>query len=256
MNGEAMERRTRWGVYILLLLAFLLRVWRLDVQNIWWDEARNIDVALRPLAAIPRAPELDIHPPGYFILLHFWTRWAGHTAFATRFFSTWFGVLLVPLLVALARRLRMRRAGIGAALYATLAPFLIGEAQETRMYTLTFVLLTLTAILMWDVLRSRNRAWVGLGVLTGASVLVHYSAVFVLVALYLYAFLMMAPRFSPLLRAGFLSLLLFLPQAPRAYEQIAPYGNPNLVVPRVGEYLHQLWHAYTVGIPAEGPWVP
>ena len=295
-EAEGMQRmrrsdRARWGLYVFLLFAFALRVWRLDVQNIWWDEARNIDVALRPLAAIPLAPELDIHPPGYFILLHFWTKWAGHTAFATRFFSVWFGVLLIPLVVALARRMRMTTASIFAALYVTLAPFLIGEAQETRMYTLAFVLLTLTAIAMWDLLRGHRRAWIGLGVLTAASVLVHYSTVFVLIALYLYAFAyatyrvfrpgphaqhpaphptptplsqrqpttpysLLITRYSPLLFAGLLSVILFLPQAPRAYQQIAPYGNPNLIVPTFGEYVRQLWHAYTVGIPAEGAWVP
>ncbi len=269
--------QARGGLFLLLLIAFALRVWRLDVQDIWWDEARNIDVALRPLAAIPLAPELDIHPPGYFILLHLWMRAAGHTAFATRFFSVWFGVLLIPLIVALLRRIGRPRAGAGAALYAALAPFLIGEAQETRMYTLTFALLTLTAIVLWDTLRERTGekgatppGWVYLGLLTAASVLVHYSAVFVLIAIYLYGLVYRmwdgyrreggtpppaAIVRSPLLRAGVLSLLLFLPQAPRAYQQIAPYGNPNLVVPTFAAYVGQLWRAYTVGIPAEGPWV-
>ncbi len=268
-----MRSRHRWVLGALLLIAFALRVWRLDVQDIWWDEARNIDVALRPITAIPLAPELDIHPPGYFLLLHIWMNAAGHSAFATRFFSVWFGVLLVPLVYALARRLGMPKAGVFAALYATLAPFLIGEAQETRMYTLTFALLTLAAIALWDTTRGRRRAWVGLGILTAASVLVHYSAVFVLVALYLYGFLRAfylrvrsASRSShttphptrlvlDLIRAGVLSLVLFLPQAPRAYQQIAPYGNPNLVVPTLGDYLGQLWRAYTVGMAAEGAWV-
>jgi len=259
---------TLW-LLLAIALAFALRVWRLDVQDIWWDEARNIDVALRPITAIPFAPELDIHPPGYFILLHLWTNVAGHTAFATRFFSTWFGVLLIPLVYALARRLNVLRAGIFAALYLALAPFLIGEAQETRMYTLAFVLLTLTAIALWETLQDRPHAWIALGVLTAASVLVHYSTVFVLIALYLYAYLRLlqrphptshpsSPITHPLARltlAGLLSVILFLPQAPRAYQQIAPYGNPNLVVPTLSDYLTQLWHAYTLGIPAEGPWV-
>ncbi|NPA90856.1 MAG: hypothetical protein GXO55_05340, partial [Chloroflexi bacterium] len=256
-----------WWILLFVLVAFALRVWRLDVQDIWWDEARNIDVALRPLTAIPLAPELDIHPPGYFILLHLWMRVAGHTAFATRFLSTWFGVLLIPLVYALARRLTMPRAGSFAAIYLALAPFLIGEAQETRMYTLAFVLLTLTAIALRATLQGRRRAWIALGILTAASVLVHYSTVFVLAALYLYAYLHLLSRPTHhgshnthhalhLTLAGLLSLLLFLPQAPRAYQQIAPYGNPNLVVPSLREYLTQLWHAYTLGIPAEGPWVP
>jgi len=66
------NRWHRWGWLGLILLAWGLRLWRLDVQDIWWDEARNIDVASRPVQAILQAPELDIHPPGYFLLLHGW----------------------------------------------------------------------------------------------------------------------------------------------------------------------------------------
>ncbi len=252
----------------LVLLAFGLRLWRLDVQDIWWDEARNIDVALRPWAAIPGAPELDIHPPGYFLLLHAWLRLAGHTAFATRFFSVWWGVILVPLLVHLARRLGLGRAAWGAALYATLAPFLIGEAQETRMYTLAFAVLALTAWAFWATWEGHPRAWIPLGVGLAASVLIHYSTVFVLLACYAFAALgliletrhrdrrvLVWRRARALLAAGGLALLLFAPQAPRAYRQITPYGNPNLTVPSPAEYARTLWHAYTLGIPADGAWV-
>lgn len=276
MTGISTEKaKTQSYTYIavglLVLVAFALRLWRIDVQDIWWDEARNIDVALRPLVAIPRAPELDIHPPGYFILLHAWLKVAGHSAFATRFFSAWFGVLLIPLLVALARRLRIPRAGEFAALYVALSPFLVGEAQETRMYTLAFVLLTLVALFFWEAWRGRPRAWIGLGVSMAAAVLTHYSTVFVLVALYAFGVFGIAFRarrehqagegitaflreIRPFVLAGLLALVLFLPQAPRAYEQIAPYGNPNLDVPSPVAYARQLWHAYTVGIPLEGPW--
>lgn len=136
------------------------------------------------------------------------------------------------------------------------------------MYTLAFALLALVAIFLWDTLNGRRWAWIGLGVSMAAAVLTHYSTVFVLVALYLFAVLVLAVRYirgekvtraarttvvaRRLLFAGALSLVLFLPQAPRAYAQIAPYGNPNLVVPSFGEYVSQLWHAYTVGIPLEG----
>ena len=194
---------TRVFYLTLLLLAFGLRLWRIDVQDIWWDEARNIDVALRPLTAIPRAPELDIHPPGYFLLLHLWMKGAGHTAFATRFLSAWFGVLLIPLLVVLARRLRISAAAPFAALYAALSPFLIGEAQETRMYTLAFVLVTLTGIFFWGTLQGRGRAWVGLGMSMALAVLTHYSTAFVLVALYLYALLFLLRAFGNLTMSAF-----------------------------------------------------
>ena len=107
-----MKNRWNWLVILVILAAFTLRVYRLDLQDIWWDEARNIDVAGRALAQIAAAPELDIHPPVYFYLLHGWLAAAGPNtdqlpgqgAFAARFMSLWFGVLLVPLMAALGRR--------------------------------------------------------------------------------------------------------------------------------------------------------
>jgi uncharacterized membrane protein len=91
-------RKIEWAVLVLLLLAaWALRLQWLDAQDIWWDEARNIAVATRPLTQIAGSSELDIHPPAYFYGLHLWTRAAGAGAFSTRLFSIWFGVLTVAL---------------------------------------------------------------------------------------------------------------------------------------------------------------
>ena len=37
---------------LLILAAFALRLYRLDLQDVWWDEARNIEVAARPVTGI------------------------------------------------------------------------------------------------------------------------------------------------------------------------------------------------------------
>ena len=66
-----------WPRIALILLfgaGFALRLHELTLQDIWWDEARNIDVALRPFIQVATAPELDIHPPIYFWLLHLWSQ--------------------------------------------------------------------------------------------------------------------------------------------------------------------------------------
>ena len=85
------------AILLLLLCAFALRLYRLDFQDIWWDEGRNIDVASRSLAVIATAKEMDIHPPLYFYTLHLWMLGAGRSEFAVRFLSVFFSLLTIPL---------------------------------------------------------------------------------------------------------------------------------------------------------------
>jgi len=139
----------------LLLAAFGLRLQELTRQDIWWDEARNIDVALRPFLQVATAPELDIQPPVYYWLLHGWNRALGIVAgqpasqivFAGRLLSVFFGVLGVALLHTLGRRGGGPLAGVIAALVGAAAPFWLAESQETRMYTVGFALLAGAAVM-------------------------------------------------------------------------------------------------------------
>ncbi len=128
----------RLGFIILIMASYALRLHELTRQDIWWDEARNIDVALRPFGQVATAPELDIHPPVYFWLLHGWLRLmrVAHgmepalIAFAARYASVWAGVAGVGLLFALAAGASNRRAGLLAAAVGALSPFWLAESQE------------------------------------------------------------------------------------------------------------------------------
>jgi hypothetical protein len=125
----------------------------LTLQNIWWDEARNIDVALRPFTQVATAPELDIHPPVYFWLLHFWLRGLGFhvlvdpatLAFGARLLSVAAAMLATALLYPLGRRFGAPLAGLYTVAIAGFAPFWLAESQEARMYTVGFALLTAAA---------------------------------------------------------------------------------------------------------------
>ena len=62
----------RHGIILtILLLAFALRVFALDAQPIWGDEAFSIFVAKHPIDFIVSGGT-DVHPPLYHLLLHGW----------------------------------------------------------------------------------------------------------------------------------------------------------------------------------------
>ncbi len=274
--------RNRLLLLPILLFAFALFLHDLTYQDIWWDEARNIDVALRPLTQIATAPELDIQPPLYFWLLHLWQSPTGiHLgerpeiiAYIARFLSVTGGLCAVALLYPLGRRLHSPLAGYLASLLAATSPFWLAESQETRMYTISFALLTAAAWFLLRLIQSSNPPpkqisadahsftinnfqliinYSGFILLSTAALLTHYNALFILVAWYAWwgtSVLLHPDRWQRLrapLLCGITTILLFLPILPIALRQIPTYANPNLTVPSIGDYLQQNWQAYLGG---------
>ena len=84
----------------------------------------------------PDVPTQDTNPPLYFVGLSALRALAGESEYALRFASVIAGVLLVPLLYVMGKRLFSERAGVLAAVLGTFSPFLIWYSQEARMYTL------------------------------------------------------------------------------------------------------------------------
>jgi mannosyltransferase len=192
LTRSVLLRRVNWSMTLILLLlaAFALRVFRLDFQGLWYDEAFSAYLAHFSLADITAHTAADIQPPLYYYLLHFWIVLAGDREFALRFFSLFFGVLTIPLLYVTARRLfalspvERGRVGPGgiAALLATLSPLYLWYAQEARMYTMiTFLLLLSSYALLKGLDGTRGKWWSVFAVANIAAVYTHYFA-FVIVA--------------------------------------------------------------------------
>ena len=58
-------------VLLVLLLAVALRLFRLGVDSLWYDETVSVTLAGKDLATLVAHTAGDIHPPGYYLLLHF-----------------------------------------------------------------------------------------------------------------------------------------------------------------------------------------
>ncbi len=178
--------KNRWNnlaLGALLLLAFALRVYRLDAQDIWGDEAFSIFLSQQPLSVVV-AGASDTHPPFYPFLLFIWLPLTGSSAFATRALSALIGALAVPLMFVFARRLSAPpRAVWLAALLTAISPLLIYYSQETRMYELVAVLALASsyfAARWWTTPRARTYGAYFLA--TVLALYTHYSAFFVVAA--------------------------------------------------------------------------
>lgn len=58
--------------FVLVALGFGLRLFHLDAQSFWYDEACSAAIAKGTLAQIVSNRFLDVHPPLYYLLLHWW----------------------------------------------------------------------------------------------------------------------------------------------------------------------------------------
>jgi len=181
------DHASRLALLGILLLASFLRFYRLDAQSFWNDEGNSARIAERTVQLIVEGAAGDIHPPGYYLLLHCWRGLVGQSEFALRAFSVFAGLMAVTFTYTLGRRLFGVVTGLLAAFLAALSPLAIYYSQEARMYALLAVLsaastyLLLRALARWRISESENRKSLLAYILVAAAGLyTQYAFVFVL----------------------------------------------------------------------------
>jgi 4-amino-4-deoxy-L-arabinose transferase-like glycosyltransferase len=231
VNQDALKARSPLVVALALLaivlLALGLRLYRLDAQSLWYDEAFSVYLARMDLAEITSRTAEDIQPPLYYYLLSAWLELFGDSENALRGFSLLFGVLSVPLIYALAwQLLRSHLAGLLAALLLAVSPLHVWYGQEVRMYTLLTFLCILSSYFLLLVVQSENKwesvgLWAAYTVTSVAAMYTHYFAFFVLVFQGIYLLLVWWERgLRPArlivggLVSGFVVALAYLPWLP------------------------------------------
>ena len=157
MTKRSMMRVTHLAI---LLLAFALRTYRLDYQELRGDEVFGYFFSLRPFAGMIQATiELrEPHPLASYFVQKTWLDVAGQSEFALRFTSVWFSVLAVALLYRLGRRLSVTPlVATVAMLLMSISPYVIWHAQDARMYSMSLALTTASTLLMLEWLAANLR---------------------------------------------------------------------------------------------------
>ncbi len=167
----------------ILLVGFALRLYRLDAQNIWWDEGLAIWAVRHGFLETTVWTAGDVHPPLYFWLLWPWVRLTGESEFAARYITVLVALLTVAAMAPLGRRLGGKAAGVGALYLLALSRFHVWWSQEMRMYALAALCATLSFYFLARATTScyrRDRAaWIGATV--AALYTIYFSALLLLV---------------------------------------------------------------------------
>ena len=88
-TGRATEWMEAYCLPMCLILQAALLFWRLDLLPVWGDEQFTLDTSSQALAGILEAVRNDIHPPLYYVLVHYWLHlpWSAALIVKARAFS-------------------------------------------------------------------------------------------------------------------------------------------------------------------------
>jgi 4-amino-4-deoxy-L-arabinose transferase-like glycosyltransferase len=256
------QKHRLWLVLLaLVMLAFALRLYRLDFQPLRGDEGFDVMFASRPLSALVN--ELRVtqpYPPLYHVLLHGWLELAGKSEFALRFISMSWGVLLVVLTYRLGRDLFSVETGLLAALLTAAHPFYLWHAQDGRMYTMLTGLSLASTLLALQILLRRNgrgwRIWSSYAISTVLALLTHYFAFLVLAAQNVIALIeVVRHRDTALLRrwvgSQLVMALLYLPWAVFAWPLLTTHTSGWIQPAGLLEILKRCFISFSVGFTVE-----
>jgi len=168
---------------LLIALGFALRLWHLDFQSIWRDEADSLEFASSLASLRMLFTQPGHNAPLYYTMLAGWQMIAGRGLISARFFSALWGTCGLALLWALCRRFVHPAAAVWALLFAACSPFWIWYSQEARAYAPLLALALLVSWLYLDAL-GRGGIWRWAGYVLGMAVLVylHFMALWLVPA--------------------------------------------------------------------------
>lgn len=247
--------QTGSAYFILLITGFALRLHRLGDASLWYDETVSAFLASQSVPDLVAHTARDIHPPGYYLLLHGWTRLAGNSEFALAFFALIFGMLLIALTYRLAHHLANRQVALWAAGLVALSPYQLWYSQEVRMYTLAATLGLVTAWQLWVALDKGGwRPWLIAAISAILGLYVLYYFAFLLLALNLWAIVWHRTRWRAMMRFNLGILSGYAPWLPILWRQATnPPVPPWREMTPLWPLLHESLAALSVGQTLAGP---
>jgi mannosyltransferase len=171
----------------ILVLGLFLRTYCLTCESVWLDEGYSIFWAKQEPSQMIDAVSKDVHPPLYFLILHYWINLFGDSEFALRFLSVIFGLLAIIMMYMVGNLLFNKDMGIMGSLILSISVFHIHYSQEIRSYSL-MVLLTLVSMYFFLKLLERRSYPISAGYIASSTLLIytHFFGLFVIAAQNIY----------------------------------------------------------------------
>ena len=183
MLQGVMDRKTGLVLLAVLMLGLFLRTYCLTCESLWLDEGYSVLWAKQAPPEMIDAVSRDVHPPLYFLILHYWIGLFGDSEAAIRLLSVIFGSLAIIMIYMVGSRLFGRDTGILCSLMLSLSVLHVHYSQEIRGYSL-MVLLTLVSMYFFLKLLENRSNPVRAGYIISSALLMytHFFGLFVIAA--------------------------------------------------------------------------
>lgn len=218
---------------LIIILGSILRFHSIGRESLWNDELascyRSSFATVGDVVSKGVAP--DIHPPGYQLLMFFVQRTAGNSSTALRFPSAVAGILTIPLIFLLGKRLFNSSTGLAASAFLAVSPVHIWLSQEARPYTIMILLTAVSVYLLTGFIErmkaGRKIGGAGIAVFITVGILLEYIHYFGLLVLAIESLIILLysirVRRDRLKVSGIciVPFLAFIPWVPYAWAQSA-----------------------------------
>jgi hypothetical protein len=125
-----------WVLICIILIGAILRFYRIDHFDLWYDEVSSVKEAA-DIARFISGLNFITLAPLYFILLALWIKLVGLSVFSLRLFSALPACFSIILIYLITRDYYDKKTGLLSALFLALSPLHIWYAQEVRMYSIS-----------------------------------------------------------------------------------------------------------------------
>ncbi|OJU95112.1 MAG: hypothetical protein BGO23_10535 [Solirubrobacterales bacterium 67-14] len=213
-GGWLRDERVVWAaVGLITLIGLGLRIHRYS-QGLFGDELSTLWVVrgngLSKVLSTVHS-DAEITPPLYFVLAWLSVK-LGSAPELVRLPALIAGVAVIPSIFALGRRLIGTQAGLLTAAIVALSPFLINGSGEGRGYSTMILALVLAAFCLLRAGDGKGKLWwFGWGLFSCLAIYSHYTAVFVVAAMFAWSLWAQPAGRRWLLAAALLAALAYLP---------------------------------------------
>ena len=142
----------------IIIFGFFLRFYKIDKESLWNDELASWERSNHSyLKDVISDSRLDVHPPGYNILLFFVIKFFGDSEFWLRFPSAIAGIFSILLIYLIGRKIYSEWEGLISSGLMAILWFPIYYSQEARVYSL-LLLFSMLSFYLWIIIVEKIKA--------------------------------------------------------------------------------------------------